>query len=83
MKKDTKSVLERLEAELLSQETPEIDDEELDALMEEFSEAPTPVTGVKIRNTDKTETDLEAYSNLVYEEPKKSGQGLKYPPGAL
>ena len=76
MKKDTKNALDWMEAELLSQETPEIEDEDLDAIMEEFSQAPTPVSGVKIRNTDKTDTDLNAYSDRVYEEPTQSGRGL-------
>lgn len=82
MHKDTKEALARLEAELLADETPELNDEELDALLEEFLDedetefADHPAgyqnfaNGYRAYNTDDVDADLDIYSDAVLEEPE-------------
>ena len=81
MHKDTKEALARLEAELLAEDTPELDDEELDLLLEEFLDeddtefADHPAgyqnfaNGYRAYNSDDTDEDINVYSDAVYEEP--------------
>ncbi len=80
MHKDTREALARLEEALLEDETPELDDEALDALLEEFLEdedtdfADHPrgyqnfANGYRAYNTDETDEDLDVYSDAVLEE---------------
>ncbi len=72
MHEDTKQELERLERALLEEETVVIprDDALLDACEEQESE------NVQIYNTDRTDTDLEAFSDAVMEGESKSLMGL-------
>lgn len=89
MHKDTKEALERLEAELLAQEeVPELDDDELDALLEEFLDeddgefADHPAgyqnfaNGYRAYNSDDADTDLDVYSDEVYQEPEEISGGM-------
>lgn len=72
MHEDTKQELERLERALLEEETVVIprDDALLDACEEQESE------NVQIYNTDRTDTDLEEFSDAVMEGESKSLMGL-------
>ena len=80
MNKDTKEVLTRLEADLLDQEDlPQINDQELETLLEEFLEedqSPAPVKAYRAYNSDQTDEDLDIYSDQVYNEPEQSHTGL-------
>lgn len=82
MHKDTKEALARLEEALLAEDTPELDDEDLDVLLEEFLEeddrefADHPsayqnfANGYRAYNTDDADADLDVYSDAVLEEPE-------------
>ena len=82
MNKDTKEALARLEEALLAEEPPELEDDALDVLLEEFLEeddqefADHPAAyqnfanGYRVYNTDDTDADLEVYSDAVLEEPE-------------
>ena len=85
MHKDTQEALERLERELLAEEEPELTDDDLDLLIddilfddeEDVSLEETMIfqTGsdhYRAYNADRTELDLDGYSDDVYEEPKPS-----------
>ena len=89
MHKDTREALSRLEEELLADETPEMDDEELDALLEEFMDDDDPsfgdlpagyqnfANGYQVYNTDHVDVDLNVYSDAVLDEPEKLPLGLR------
>ena len=70
MRKDTQEALERLERELLSQEQAELEEEQefpdeeilFDDEEEFFSEEEVPAY-----NSDRTDLDLDSYSDEVYE----------------
>ena len=82
MHKDTKEALARLEEALLEDENPALNDEDLDALLEqfldeddqEFADHPRGyqifANGYTAYNTDDTDEDLEVYSDEVLEEPE-------------
>lgn len=81
MHKDTKEALARLEEALLVEETPELDDEDLDVLLEEFLEEDEEFTdhpagyqnfanGYRAYNSDESDEDLDVYSDAVLEEPE-------------
>ena len=81
MHKDTQEALARLEEALL-EEAPELNDEDLDALLEEFLEeddqsfADYPqayqnfANGYHAYNADETDEDLDVYSDELFEEPE-------------
>ena len=82
MHKDTKEALARLEEALLEDENPALNEEDLDALLEEFLDeddqdfAPHPhgyqnfANGYNAYNSDNTDEDLDVYSDEVFEEPE-------------
>ena len=73
MHKDTKEALARLEQELLSSGQTRISDDELDLLIEDIlleEEAPEDIPPRRVYNADKTDPDLELYSDEVYTEPE-------------
>lgn len=82
MHKDTKEALARLEEALLEDETPELDDEDLDALLEEFLDEDDHdfgdhpqayqnfANGYRAYNTDRADLDMDVYSDEVLEEPE-------------
>lgn len=84
MFRDAKEELQRLEAELLAQERPDIVDE-LDELLEEEPVQPVYrnfsnnygqdlrnyASGYKAYNADSVDTDLEEYSDEIAEEPRE------------
>lgn len=82
MHKDTRDALARLEEALLEDENTVLNDEDLDALLEEFldeddQEFPDHprgyqnfANGYSAYNTDETDEDLELYSDEVLEEPE-------------
>lgn len=79
MHKDTKEALERLERELLAAEKPEVSDDDLDLLIEGilFDEEPEEIPDtIWAYNADRTDLDLDGYSDEVYEEPKQSSGEL-------
>ena len=74
MHKDTKEALERLEQELLAGEKRNLSDDDLDLLIGDilFDEEPEEIPAtVRVYNTDRTDVDLDGYSDEVYEEPKE------------
>ena len=77
MHKDTKEALERLERELLAGEKRRLTDEDLDLLIEDVlfdDESVEAPASVRAYNTDRTDVDLDGYSDEVYEEPRE-GRG--------
>ena len=75
MHKDTKEALERLEQELLAGEKRQVDDDDLDLLIEGilFDDEPEEIPdAVRVYNTDRTDVDLDGYSDEIYEEPKET-----------
>lgn len=88
MHKDTKEALARLEEALL-EDAPALNEDELDALLEEFLEeddhafADHPkgyqnfANGYVAYNTDHTDEDLEVYSDEVLEEPAETPWSLR------
>lgn len=89
MHKDTREALSRLEEALLADETPELDDEELDILLEEFLNDGDPsigelpdgyqnfANGYRAYNSDELDADLNVYSDAVLEEPEPLPLGLR------
>lgn len=89
MHKDTKEALAQLEEALLAEEAPELNDDDLDALLEEFLEedegsfADHPpkyqnfANGYQIYNTDDTDEDLDIYSDAILEEPAETPMFLR------
>ena len=74
MHKDTKEALERLERELLAGEKRRLTDEDLDLLIEDvlFDDEPEEIPAtVRTHNTDRTDVDLDGYSDEVYEESRE------------
>ena len=74
MHKDTKEALERLEQELLAGEKRNLSDDDLDLLIGDilFDEEPEEIPATaRVYNTDRTDVDLDGYSDEVYEEPKE------------
>lgn len=81
MHKDTRDALARLEEALLADEPPELNDEDLDILLEEFLDEDDEdiidppqgyqnfANGYRAYNTDDTDEDLDVYSDAVLEEP--------------
>lgn len=89
MHKDTRAALARLEEALLADEVPELNDEDLDILLEEFLDeddtdfADHPqgyqnfANGYRAYNTDDTDEDLDLYSDAVLEEPEPVSLALR------
>ncbi len=87
MHKDTKEALERLEAQLLEEERPQLTDEELDLLLEDFLEEDDSIgeapggyrnfaNGYQAYNADDVDVELNTYSDEVYDEPQERNTGL-------
>ena len=79
MHKDTKEALERLERELLAEEKPELDDDDLDLLIEGilFDEEPEEIPDtLRAYNTDPADVELDGYSDEVYQEPTQGSGEL-------
>ena len=92
MHKDTQEALERLERELLAEEQPEPTEDDLDLLIDDIlfdDEEDTPLEETMIYrnsanqyrayNADRTDLDLEDYSDEVYEEPPVNFKDLLFP----
>ncbi len=76
MFKETKSELERLEKALLEEDWDEEPEEEAEEVPAQPTGYANFANGYRIYNTDKTDEELEQFSDRVYEAESGSGTGL-------